>query len=121
MGRRGPGGPNLARETNKSGENRNKGKGKRLYIEKITNQKIMFARKTRRRGVCIATHNVRTMAVHGKHGIGRVWEVLSTFWKMGCDVIGIQETRRSGPSIFVESRYNVYCSGESGGESQNKG
>ena len=34
VGRRGPGGPNLAREINKSGENGNKGKGKRLYIEK---------------------------------------------------------------------------------------
>ena len=35
VGRRGPRGPNLARETNKSGENGNKGKGKRLYIEKL--------------------------------------------------------------------------------------
>ena len=77
--------------------------------------------RTMRQEVCTATHNVRTMAVHGKHGIRRVWEVLSTFGKMGCDVIGIQETHRSGPSIFVESRYNVYCSGESGGESQKRG
>ena len=38
MGRRGPGGPNLARETNKSGENGNKGQEKRLYIDKITNK-----------------------------------------------------------------------------------
>ena len=39
VGRCGPGLPNLARETNKSGENVNMGKGKRLYIEKITKQK----------------------------------------------------------------------------------
>ena len=115
MGRRGPGGPNLARE------NGNKGKGKSLNIEKITNQKKMFARKKRRRGVCIATHNVRTMAVHGNHGIGRVWEVLSTFGNLGCDVIGIQETRRSGQSVFEEAGYTLYCSSESCGESQGKG
>ena len=92
VGRGGPGRPNLARETNKSGENGNKGKGKRLYIEKITKQKKILARKKRRRGrterrlakkqaerslgrtmrqVCIATHNVRPMAVDGKHSIGR--------------------------------------------------
>ena len=46
VGRRGPEGPNLARETNKSGENGNKGKGKRLYIEKITKQKkLLHARR----------------------------------------------------------------------------
>ena len=69
----------------------------------------------------MATHNVRTMAVDGKHGIGRAWEVLSALRKLGCYVIGIQETRRSGQSIFVEAGYTVYCSVESGGESQKKG
>ena len=34
VGGRGAGGPNLARETTKSGENGNKGQEKRLYIEK---------------------------------------------------------------------------------------
>ena len=58
----------------------------------------------------------------GKHGIGRVWEVLSAFGKLGCDVIGIQEIRRSGQSIFIRgSRYTVYCSGEIVDESQLKG
>ena len=39
VGRRGPGGPNLAREINKTNENGNKGKGKRMYIKKLTKQK----------------------------------------------------------------------------------
>ena len=39
MGRRGPGGTILARDTNKTGENGNKGQRKRLYIEKIMKQK----------------------------------------------------------------------------------
>ena len=49
--------------------------------------------------------------------IGRAWEeALSALRKLGCYVIGIQETRRGGQSIFVEAGYTVYCSGESGGE-----
>ena len=51
----------------------------------------------------------------------RAWQVPSAFGKLGCDVIGAQETRRSGQSIFVEAGYTVYYSGESGGESKNKG
>ena len=139
VGRRGPRGLNLARESNKSGE-RNKGQGKMLYFEKITKQKKLLARKKRRRGrterrlakkqaernrartrrqeVCIATHNVRTTAVDGKHGIGRAWEVLSALRKLGCDVIGIQETRRSGQSVFEEAGYTVYCSGETKGKGE---
>ena len=80
-------------------------------MKKIKNRKKLLARKKRRRGrterrlekkqaercrartrrqeVCIATHNVRTAAVDGKHGIGRAWEVLSAFRKLVCDVIGI--------------------------------
>ena len=37
-----------------------------------------------------------------------------------CGVIDIEETRRRGQSIFVEAGCMVYCSGESGGESQKK-
>ncbi|CAN0411908.1 unnamed protein product, partial [Ascophyllum nodosum] len=41
---------------------------------------------------------------------------------MGCDIIGLQETRRSGQSAFVQAGYAVYCSRESGGEGEgNKG
>ena len=56
------------------------------------------------------------MTVDGNHGIGRAWDVMSAFGKLGRDVIGIQETRRSGQSIFAQARYTVYCSGESEGE-----
>ena len=40
--------------------------------------------------------------------------------ELGCDVIAIQETRPSEQSMFEEAEYTVYCSGESGGESQKK-
>ena len=38
----------------------------------------------------------------------------------GCDVIGLQETRRSGLSAFSQTGYLVYCSGECGGENGGK-
>ena len=64
----------------------------------------------------IATHNVRTMAVDGKHGVGRAVEVLSKYEERDCDIIGLQETRRSGQSALVETGYVVNCSGEGGGK-----
>lgn len=72
-------------------------------------------------GVRIAPQNLWTMALDGKHGIGRSWEVLNDFRNLGCDVIGVQETRRSGQLIFVEAGYNVYCGGESGDEDGRNG
>ena len=40
--------------------------------------------------------------------------------RRGCDVIGLQETRRSGHSAFSQARYLVYCSGECGAENGGK-
>ena len=59
----------------------------------------------------MATHSVRTMAVDGTHGVGRALDVLSVYDRLGCDVIGLQETRRSGHSAFIRTGY-LYCSGE---------
>ena len=47
--------------------------------------------------------------------------MFSAHGKLGCDVIGIQETRRSGQTIFEGAGYTVYCSGEIGDESQKQG
>ena len=40
--------------------------------------------------------------------------------RLGCDIIGLQETRRSGQSAFSQAGYLVYCSGECGGENNGK-
>ena len=60
------------------------------------------------------------MAVEGTHGVGRALDVLSMYDRLGCDVIGLQETRRSGHSAFSQAGYLVYSSGECGGESGGK-
>ena len=60
------------------------------------------------------------MAVDGTHGVGRALDVLSVYARVGCDVIGLQATRRSGHSAFSQAGYLVYCSGECSGENGGK-
>ena len=67
--------------------------------------------RTRGREIAVATHNVRTMAVDGPNGVGRALDILSVYDRLGCYVIGLQETRRSGHSAFSQAGYLVYCSG----------
>ena len=47
-------------------------------------------------------------------------DVLSVYDRLGCDVIGLQETRRSGHTVFSQAGYLVYCSGECGDENGGK-
>ena len=110
--------------------------------EKVAERRKILARKRRRRGraerrrlrqskrrnqaptrgreIAVATHNVRTMAVDRTHGVGRALDVLSVYDRLGCDVIGLQETRHSEHSAFSQAGYLVYCSGEFGGENGGK-
>ena len=111
-------------ETKTKGRNGDREKEMR---EEVTNRRKVLARKRRRRrraerrllrqrerrnrarargrGIIVSTHNVRTMAVDGKHGVGQVLDVLSVYDRLGCDVIGLQETRRSGHSAFSQAGY----------------
>ena len=138
-GRRGVGRLNLRREIKRKGKN---GDTKRRMREKVTNRRKFLARKRRRRGraeqrllrlgerrnrarargweITVGTPNVRTMAVDGTHGVGRALDVLSVYDRLGCDVIGLEETRRTRHSAFSKAGYLVYCSGECGGENSGK-
>ena len=113
--RRGEGEPNAPRETKNSGADGGRNWRTEMYVQKVVKRKKVFARKKRRRGktrrraarrqasndrgrarrreLVIATHNVRTMAVDGKHGVGRAAEVLDVYQEMGCDIIDLQEAR----------------------------
>ena len=68
----------------------------------------------------VATHNVRTMAGDRTHGVWRALDGLSVYDRLRCDVIGLQETHRSGHSTFSRAGYLVYCSGECGGKNYGK-
>ena len=119
-----------------------RGQGKENVKKQVTNRRKVLARKRRRRGraerrllrqrerrnrarahereITVAPHNVRTMAVDGKHGIGRALDVLGVYDRLGCDVIGLQETRRSGHSAFNQVGYLVYCSRKCGNKNSGK-
>ena len=56
------------------------------------------------------------MAVDGTHVVGRALDDLSVYDRIRCDVLGLQEARRSGHSAFSQPGYLVYFSGECGGE-----
>ena len=118
-GRRGVGRLNPRHETKTKGRN---GDREREMREEVTNRRKVFTRKRRRRGraelrllrqrerrnrararareIIVATHNVRTMAVDGTHGVGRSLDVLSVYDRLGCEVMGLQVTRRGGHSAF---------------------
>ena len=138
-GRRGVGRLNPRRETKTKGRD---GDSEREMREEVKNRRKALARKRRRRGraerrplrqrerrnrarargreIIVATHNVRTMAVDGKHGAGRALDVMSVHDRLGCDVVGLEETRRSGYSAFSQAGYFVYCSGECGDKNGGK-
>ena len=142
-GRRGVGRLNPRRENKIQGKNGDREGGK-LKKSQRRGGKVweILARKRRRRGraerrrlrqskrrnrarargraIAVATHNVRTMTVDGTHGVRRALDVLNVYDRLGCDIIGLQETRRSGHSAFSQAGYLVYCSGECGGENSGK-
>ena len=138
--RRGEGEPRPPRETKNSGANE-AGIGGHKYMYKKKKKKVLARKKrsrgktgrravrrqasndrdrARRRELVIATHNVRTMAMDGKHGVGKAAEVLDVYQEMGCDIIGLQETRQSGQSALLRAGYVVYCCGEFGGNGERK-
>ena len=88
----------------------------RLLRQSITSNRA----HARGREITVATHNVWTIAVDGTHGVGRALDVLSVYNRLGCNVIGLQGTRRSGHSAFIQAGYSVHCSGECGGENGGK-
>ena len=134
-----PRGQNLRRERDSKRENRTLPIS---VLKKIAEKRKIRARKNRRRGrperraarhkaisdrerarrgeITVATHNVRTMAVDGKHGVGRAAEVLSEYRGAGLDIIGLHETRRDGQTTFRQAGYVVYCSGACGNEGDGK-
>ena len=128
VGRREVGRLNPRHETKIKGNTRDR---EREMEGKVTNRRKVLARKRRRRSrverrllrqsersnrarargreITVATHNVQMMAVDGTHGVGRALDVLSVYDRLGCDVIDLQETRRSGHSAFSQAGYLVYC------------
>ena len=60
------------------------------------------------------------MTVDEKHGVDRAAEVFGVYQEIGCDIISLKETRRSGQSALFRTGYIFYCSVESGGDGEGK-
>ena len=103
---------------------------RRLIEEEVPKRRKCLARKQRRRGraeghlvqqqerrnrararrrkITVATHNARTMAVDGTHGVGRAIDILSLHDRLECDAIGLQEIRLIQPSSRLDQWY-IWC------------
>ena len=122
----------LSGETHKQGMHLD-----RWAKQKISNRKKRLARKGRRKArpegrrnaktsqnvararsrtgeLNIATWNVRPLSLTGRRGAGHAEVVLQKCKVLGCDVIGLQETRRPGRTEFATAGYRVFCSGVDG-------
>ena len=78
-----------------------------------TSQNVARAR-SRTRELNVATWNVRSLSFTGRRGAGHAEVVLQKCKVLGCDVIGLQETRRPGRTELAAAGYRVFCSGVDG-------
>ena len=62
----------------------------------------------------VVTGNVRSLSLTGRRGAGHAEGLLQKCKVLGCDVIGLQETRRPGRTEFAAAGYRVFCSGVDG-------
>ena len=97
---------------------RKKRRGKRA-VSKAARMKHKAAR-ARSRLDELTSGNIRTAAVNGVNGIGHIDTLLRLCAAKGCDVIGLQETKRDGTSEIVASGYRVYFSGDCSGAKSRK-
>ena len=111
----------LDRWTKQKNNNRKKGlarKGRRRARSERrrdakTSQNVARAR-SRTGEFNVATWNVRSLSLTGRRGAGHAEVLLQKCKVLGCDVIGLQETRRPGRTAFAAAGYRVFCSGVDG-------
>ena len=86
-------------------------------------RKLRVETKARSRAeeLVVGIFDVRTLAFNGKNGIGYSEVILKVWQELGCNVIGLQETRRDGQNTFTAAGYTVFCSGADGSEYKRKG
>ena len=89
---------------------RKKRRGKRAERKSARKKHKAARARSRLEELTFGTFNVRTAAVKGVNGIGHIDTLLRTCAAKGCDVIGLQETKRDGTSEIVASGYRVFFS-----------
>ena len=92
--------------------------------EGSTLETICDRERAHKRNITVATHNVRMLAIDGKHGMGRAADVFGEYRQMGLDIIILQEKCRDGQSRIKQAGYLVYYSwgrGDKGGGKKDQG
>ena len=74
----------------------------------------MARARSRTGGLNEATWNVCSLFLTGRRGAGHADVLLQKCKVLGCDVIGLQETRRPGRAEFAAAGYRVFFSGVDG-------
>ena len=117
----------LPHSTRRENEGKNLG---RKHLGKLSERGGAFARKKRRgkraerksahkkhkasrarsqlEELTFGTFNVRTAGVNGVNSIGHIDTLLRTCAAKGCDVIGLQETKRDGTPEISTSGYRFF-------------
>ena len=106
-------GKNLGREHLELSERRRafarkKRRGERAERKSVRKKHKATRARSRLGELTFGTFNVRTAPVNGINGIGRIDTLLRTCAAKGCDVIGLQETKRDGTSEISASGYRVF-------------
>ena len=91
---------------------RKKRRGKRAERKSARRKHKAARARSRLEELAFGTFNVRTAAVNGVNGIGHIDTLLRTCAAKGCDVIGLQTTKRDGTSKISASGYPVFFSGD---------
>ena len=82
-----------------------------------TSQNVARAR-SRTGELNVATWNIRSLSLTRRRGAGHAKVLLQKCKVLGCDVIGLQKTRRPGRTEFVAAGYRVFWSGVDGSSSR---
>ena len=75
-----------------------KRRGKRAERKSVRKKHKATRARSRLEELSFGTFNARTAAVNGVSGIDHIDTLLRTCAAKGCDVIGLQETKRDGTS-----------------------
>ena len=84
-----------------------KRRGKRAARKSVRKKHKFTRARSRLEELTFGTFNVRTAAINGVNGISHIDTLLRTCAAKGCDVIGLQETKRDGILEILASGYRV--------------
>ena len=100
---------------------RKKRRGKRAERKSARKKHKPARARSRLQELTFGTFNVRTAAVNGVNGIGHIDTPLRLCAAKGCDVIGLQESKRDGTAEIVPCGYRVFFNGDCSGVKGRKG